>query len=645
MKAVSDGGTAQSGGYFGGTGDVGGDIVVSVVPAELKAETVMLDDNENNLDNSIGNRVDMQFENITYTAIQKSLLSKTTKKEILHSINGRFPPGQLIAIMGPSGAGKSTLLDVLSGYRINGVGGTVYANGRPRDVEQFRRSSCYITQDDRLQPLFSVLESMRIAADLKLQVDVGRKKKEAIINNILEILGLQKTKNVRASQLSGGQKKRLSIALELISNPMVMFLDEPTTGLDSSSCTMCIKLLKQLASEGRTIVCTIHQPSAMLFSFFDQVYVLAAGNCVYQGGTEKMVPFFQAIGYPCPMYHNPADYVIELACGEYGEEKVVKMIQATSNGKSYSYFNDPNISNTHVLQDISSSKKKENSGNLLATSQFNQLKVLLRRGFVKAGRDQTLTYLRVGVNIAVSIMLGTLYWKAGDDGTKVLDNYNLLFSILMHHTFATMMLTILTIPQEISILTKEHFNRWYSLKMYYTSITIVDIPLSIVCCFTFTAIVYFMTGQPPEMVRFMMFFISSQLVVLVVQGLGLMIGAYFNVTNGTFLGPTLCVPMMMFAGFGVRLCDLPPYLYWGSYVSYLRYALEGVVGAIYGLDRAVIHCPEDAYCHYKYPRTFLETVGVRSDQFENDIIALLLFVFVLRMTAYVVLRLKLMAIR
>ncbi|CAH1160279.1 unnamed protein product [Phaedon cochleariae] len=594
----------------------------------------------------IQNSIDIWFDNVTYTAVQKALMSKTTKKEILHKINGRLPPGQLIAIMGPSGAGKSTLLDVLSGYRINGVGGTVYVNGRPRNLEEFRRSSCYITQDDRLQPLFTVQESMKIAADLKLPVDIGDKKKEKIIHNILGTLGLQKTKNVRAAQLSGGQKKRLSIALELISNPMVMFLDEPTTGLDSSSCTMCIKLLKQLASEGRTIVCTIHQPSAMLFALFDQVYVLAAGNCVYQGGTEKMIPFFEAIGYPCPMYHNPADYVIEMACGEYGEEKVEKMIQATSNGRSYRYFNDPDsLPNNQALQDISAKNSIEISENQLATSQFNQLRVLLRRGFVKAGRDQTLTYLRIGVNIVVSLMLGTLYWKAGNDGTKVLDNYNLLFSILMHHTFATMMLTILTIPQEISILTKEHFNRWYSLKMYYTSLTLVDIPLSVVCCFSFTAIIYYMTAQPPEMVRFLMFFISSQLVVLVVQGFGMMIGAYFNVTNGTFLGPTLCVPMMMFAGFGVRLCDLPPYLYWGSYVSYLRYALEGTVGAVYGLERGIIECPEDAYCHYKYPKTFLEAVGVRSDQFENDIIALVLFLFVLRISAYVVLRLKLMSIR
>ncbi|KAJ8955286.1 hypothetical protein NQ317_007580, partial [Molorchus minor] len=141
----------------------------------------------------------------------------------------------------------------------------------------------------------------------------------------------------------------------------------------------------------------------------------------------------------------------------------------------------------------------------------------------------TLTYLRIGVNLLVGLMLGTLYWNAGNDGSKVLDTYNLLFSILMHHMMSTMMLTILTFPSEMSILIKEHFNRWYSLKMYYVSVTLVDIPLSVVCCFVFTVIIYITTDQPLEWVRFGMFFATSLLTVFVAQSFGLMVGSYFNV--------------------------------------------------------------------------------------------------------------------
>ncbi|GBP69626.1 ATP-binding cassette sub-family G member 1 [Eumeta japonica] len=201
------------------------------------------------------------------------------------------------------------------------------------------------------------------------------------------------------------------------------------------------------------------------------------------------------------------------------------------------------------------------------------------------------------------------------------------------------------VPSEMSILIKEHFNRWYSLSSFYMSITVVDLPISVVSCFVFSVIIYFMSAQPLDVARFLMFFVISLYTVLVAQSFGLMIGAAFNVVNGTFLGPALSVPMMMFAGFGITLRDLPPYLYWGSYVSYLRYGLEGYVGAIYGMNRTSLTCDPDKYCHYRIPRQFLKDVAMSADMFWWDVLALTVIVLLLRTAAFLLLKWKLNAVR
>nr|CAD7616536.1 unnamed protein product [Timema genevievae] len=129
-----------------------------------------------------------------------------------------------------------------------------------------------------------------------------------IVEEVLESLFLKVCRDTRTERLSGGQRKRLSIALELVNNPPVVFIDEPTTGLDIVTVKKCITMLKSLARQGRTIICTIHQPTSTLLAEFDNVYVIARGQCVYQGDSSQIVPFLGRMGLNCPTTYNPADY-------------------------------------------------------------------------------------------------------------------------------------------------------------------------------------------------------------------------------------------------------------------------------------------------------------------------------------------------
>ncbi|ALC37987.1 CG17646 [Drosophila busckii] len=177
-------------------------------------------------------KVDIEFSDVRYAVRKFSFAErKFVTKEILHGLQGNFRSGELTAIMGPSGAGKSTLLNVMSGFCATGVTGSIRINGKimAPSSERFRRLSCYIHQDDLLRPQLMVGEVMLLAAHFKLGFKVTKAHKLNLIKHILSLLGLEHRYNVFTGKLSGGQKKRLAIALELISNPPVLYLDEPTT--------------------------------------------------------------------------------------------------------------------------------------------------------------------------------------------------------------------------------------------------------------------------------------------------------------------------------------------------------------------------------------------------------------------------------
>lgn len=236
---------------------------------------------------------------------------------LLHDVVGYVKPGTLTALMGASGAGKTTCLDVLAQRKnIGVVSGDVLVDGRALSSD-FARSTAYAEQMDVHQPTTTVREALRFSAYLRQPASVPKEEKDNYVEEVIELLELQDFTEALVFSLSGEARKRLTIGVELASKPeLLLFLDEPTSGLDAQSAWNLVRFLRKLANKGQAILCTIHQPSSLLFESFDRLLLLErGGETVYFGdiGSDSVVlrQYFARHGAHCPPNVNPAEYMLE----------------------------------------------------------------------------------------------------------------------------------------------------------------------------------------------------------------------------------------------------------------------------------------------------------------------------------------------
>ncbi|XP_062534762.1 ATP-binding cassette sub-family G member 1-like [Armigeres subalbatus] len=596
------------------------------------------------MENNTAIQIDVQKEDLKRTTcLSFRKISYVVKdndgkdKHLLREVGGCFQSGRLTGILGPSGAGKSTLLNILSGFKIKNVSGEILVNGSIINQDKYRREVTYTSQDVSMLGNLTLRESLEFAAELKLPKSVSSVVKSKTVNDTIKLLGLQKCANNPVHAISGGEKKRLSIGLELISNPKIMFFDEPTSGLDIIAAMQVIAHLKDLALSGRCVVCVIHQPSSSILQMFDDLMVLSEGCCIYKGPLNGLVSTLKESGFECPNYYNRADYALEVASMKH-DGTLVKLIEKCKEEYSLVGKNVNECVSTSekdsmlVGSDCGSSDSSESAYRQYPISQWDQFILLTKRTTLCTFRDMQLMKMRILVHLLVGLLIGLVFWKVGNDGSKVLSNASCLFFFLIFLYFANSMPLVMTFPLETSVFIRERMNNWYSLTAYFFSKLVADFPFLILGPTLFLLSAYYMTSQPMESERLVMLWGICILLSWIAQLTGLLAGSSLTLELSVFCVPCSVIPMLIFCGFFVRFREMFSFLVPFTYAGYFRYAFEGAMQAIYGFGRENIPC--EKFCYFSKVSKFLESFDMEENSFTMDVYGLLAWIVVLHVALF-----------
>ncbi|XP_063360478.1 ATP-binding cassette sub-family G member 1-like isoform X5 [Cydia amplana] len=578
------------------------------------------------------------FLDTKYTRIQSiaGRICRRTKRgprdrpAILRGACGALRPGRLTFILGPSGAGKTTLLKILAKRKKAGVEGLLYGTDR---------NTVLVAQQASLIDTLTGKETLIFAASLKLPNATPRERENAI-ESVSSQLGMEGVLDTKAGQMSGGERKRLTIACELLTNPLIMLLDEPTSGLDSVSSMSVARALRDVASNGRIVACVIHQPSSNLFTSADDVILMAEGRTIYAGEIQDIPDTLAKAGYRCPQYYNMADYLLEIASGEhignlsYIEQeaksytvemkKIAKNTVLNGNGKVYATEDE-------ALLSASPAQPAR-----LTAGLWRQLCALLWRCSIGAMRDVHLTQIRLVCHLLVALLLGALYSGAGAAADRIVTNTACLFFFLLFLFFSNAMPTVNTFPAEATVILQEHLNKWYSLTAYCMSKIIIDLPVQLLCATLFLFPAWYLTSQPMEYHRLGLAWAICVLITILAQTFGLVVGTACDVKLGMFVVPAANIPMLMFSEFFIPYHEMPPYLQPFANISYFRYAFDAFVQAAYGFEREQLPCNK-IFCLFRTPKEYLVYLGLNRP-FIYDIYALFIWIVLLQILFVCVLK-------
>ncbi|XP_004302337.1 PREDICTED: pleiotropic drug resistance protein 3-like [Fragaria vesca subsp. vesca] len=517
------------------------------------------------------------------------------KLQLLSDITGAFRPGVLTALMGVSGAGKTTLLDVLAGRKTTGyIEGDIKIGGYPKVQETFARVLGYCEQTDVHSPQITVEESLMFSAWLRLASQIDSKTKTEFVNEVLETIELDGIKDSLVgipgvSGLSNEQRKRLTIAVELVSNPSIIFMDEPTTGLDARAAAIVMRAVKNVSDTGRTIVCTIHQPNIDIFEAFDELILLkTGGHMIYSGQvgqhSSRVIEYFQSIPgvQKIKSNYNPATWMLDITSTSAEAELGVNFAQIYRESSLY----ENNIELARQLSTPPHGSRDLHFATRFSQNGWMQFKSCLWKQHLSYWRSPSYNLMRIMHTVVAALIFGALYWN---QGRKITDQQN-LFNILGSMYTGVIFLginncaTVLRyVETERTVMYREKFVGMYSPLAFSLAQVAVEVPYILIQAVIFMIITYPMIGYYASAYKVFWYFYAIFCSLLYYNYMGMMLVSLTpNFMVAAILSSVFYTLYNLFAGFLIPKPQIPKWWIWLYYLTPSSWSLNGLLTSQYG---------------------------------------------------------------
>ncbi|XP_045473415.1 protein white-like isoform X2 [Harmonia axyridis] len=574
------------------------------------------------------------------------------RKHILKNVSGVAYPGELLVLMGSSGAGKTTLLNCMTFRNVKSldITGLICINDEPVTQCQLAAISAYIQQDDMFVSWLTVREHLIFQALVRMAAHFSYEERIQRVENVLGELSLRKCQDVQIGNpgiikgISGGERKRLALAAELLTDPSLLFCDEPTSGLDSFMSLNVVQMLKAMAQTGRTVICTLHQPSSELFQMFDKICFLAEGRVAFLGNSFEANTFFDRLRAPCPLNFNPADYYIQLLSIIPGrEESCRQALKTICDAFEESEFGlkirrEAIVAQATASENIWILTKHQTSP--YKVSWCSQFRAVSWRCWLSIMRNPRLTKVRFLQVLFVTTLISLLFWQQRYDQFGVQNINGVLFLFLTNATFQNLIGVIATFCGELPLFLREHKNGMYRTDVYFISKMLADVPSFTILNILMTSICYLCIGLNSEWPKILNTVGIMLLVVYTVMSAGYFISTIApNIATANSMVTVFVTPFLIFGGFFLSIRSIPFYLTWLADFSWFKYGNAALLINQW-TNVSNITCNSNSPTCLENGEIILESLGIEQGDFLHSILALISMTVLLRIISFIVLLYK-----